>query len=189
MHSGYVFNIGFNKCGTTSLSAALNRLGVATLHHQFTMTVAGEPPRIVRLCDLWRANQQQGRRPFFGLDGQVRGYTDFMGERCFRLLDEAYPGSKFILTVRPLEDWLTSREKHVERNLRRPDYSGGFVKVDRPGWTAEYWSHIEDTGRFFAGRPNDFLVMDIPSGHGWDPLCRLLEAAVPEQPFPWGNKT
>lgn len=41
MHSGYVFNIGFNKCGTTSLSAALNLLGVKTLHHQFTMTGAG----------------------------------------------------------------------------------------------------------------------------------------------------
>ena len=35
------------------------------------------------------------------------------------MLDRQYPGSKFILTVRDLDDWLDSRRRHVETNIER----------------------------------------------------------------------
>jgi hypothetical protein len=50
-----VFNIGLNRAGTTSLSAALDLLGVRTIHYRHKDT---------RLFDHMRANQKQGR-PLF----------------------------------------------------------------------------------------------------------------------------
>lgn len=187
-HRGYVFNIGFNKCGTTSLSDALNLLGIRTVHHRVTIGNA-VPPRTVRLVDIWRHNLARQRRPFHGLDHALRGFSDFNGEACFKLLDQIYPGSKFILTIRPVEDWLRSREAHVQRNLARPGYRGGFKTVDRPGWRRLFETHLDEVRQHFAHRPKDLLVLDIPSGDRWAPLCTFLGVDAPSQAFPWGNRS
>ena len=111
-HQNYVFNIGFNKCGTSSLAAALNVLGIRTLHHRFRV-MHDNHARDVRLVDFWRNNLKVGRRPFAGLDQSICGYSDFFGEACYQQLDMAYPGSKFILTIRPLD--LRINNHHQER--------------------------------------------------------------------------
>ncbi len=188
MGKGYVFNIGFNKCGTTSLSAALNQLGIKTVHHHFPVQLKGRQ-RFVRLVDLWRSNLKNNKRPFAGLDETICGYSDFFGEACFKQLDRAYPGSKFILTVRPLGSWLASRSRHVEKNLEHPEYRGRLRTVDIDGWTRLYYYHQQQTRSYFAGRERDFLVMDIPSGHGWEKLCSFLSLPVPKIDFPWGNRS
>jgi hypothetical protein len=158
------------------------------VHFQIRETL-GDTSHVTRLMDLWRQNLEKGQRPFLGIDDRVKGYSDFQGEFCFRHLDQAYPGSKFVLTVRPLDGWLRSREEHVRRNLANPNYRGQWRVVDREAWTHRYHAHIADTRHHFAGRPQDLLIIDIPSGDGWNPLCRFLGMPVPDQPFPWGNRT
>src|SRR5204863_4300532 len=94
---------------------------------------------------------------------------------------------KFILTVRPLEDWLESRRSHVEANNRRRargEYAGSFLEVDYQGWTAERDAHEERVRAHFANRPGDLLVMDISGGDGWEVLCPFLGIPVPDVPFP-----
>ena len=188
MNKSYIFNIGLNKCGTTSLASALNILGIRTLHHNFK-SISNNKNRDIRLVDFWRHNLRNGRRPFYGLDNSFYGFGDFFGEACFKQLDLAYPGSKFILTTRPLDEWLASRERHVNKNLQNPKYLGGFREVNIQGWTNLYNSHISHTREYFRNRKNDFLIMDIPSGDGWDKLCQFLSLPTPSIEFPWGNKS
>ncbi len=174
---GKVFNIGFNKAGTSSLAVALNRLGIPTLHHK----LQGK-----RLYEIIRANQARGAKLLHGVE-HYRGFSDFAGQLFFRLLDRQYPDSRFIVTNRELEAWLDSREAHVRRNLARPHYWGDFRTIDRPRWTRRREEHLAAVRQHFATRPEALLILDIPGGDGWNELCSFLELPIPDEPFPREN--
>lgn len=173
-----IFNIGLNRAGTTSLTEALNLLGIRAVHHKHDG---------VRLYDIMRANVQARRPALHGLDG-YDAFSDFAGHEFYELLDRQYPYSKFILTTRELESWLDSRERKVARNLARPDYHYAFRTVDRPGWARNRAGYLASLDRYFARRPGDFLVINIPAGEGWDKLCPFLGTPVPDLPFPFRNR-
>ena len=175
----YVFNVGLNRAGTTSLARALGLLGYRALHYRH---------RGLRLYDLARANAAAGRRLFHGLDAAYDAFSDFAGHQFFRALDRQYPGSRFILTWRELGSWLDSRERKVRKNLARPDYRYALRTVDREGWTRDRERYLADLEAHFANRPGDFLVIDIPGGDGWEKLCAFLGKPVPEVPFPCENR-
>lgn len=174
----YVFNIGLNRAGTTSLAEALGILGIKTLHHKYQGN---------RLFDLMQQNIHSGQRLFYGLDHLYWGFSDFAGQYFFQLLDQQYPGSKFILTTRELDAWLASRERKVRKNHADPDYRYHFLQIDREGWAREYRAFHQAATKYFAGRDKDFLIIDIPSGEGWEKLCRFLDKPMPEVPFPNRN--
>lgn len=176
--SGFVFNIGFNRAGTTSLVEALNYLQIPSLHHKY---------QGIRLFDLIQQNMRLGQRLFYGMDQGYQGFSDFAGQHFFALLDKQYPGSKFILTIRSLETWLESRERKVLRNRANPDYRYHFLKIDREAWTKEYMACLQDVRDHFKGRNEDLLIIDIPSGDGWEKLCPFLNKSVPGLPFPRKN--
>jgi hypothetical protein len=176
-----VFGIGLNKTGTTSLHKALLRLGYNALHW-------GGPAvrqRVLRALS-------EGRPLLTYLPADLEAFTDIEDlSHNFDLLDAQYPGSKFILTVRPLDDWLDSRRRHVENNQAkkaRGAYSGTFLEIDVEGWTAEYRTHRARVERYFADRPDDLMVLDITANPGWGPLCRFLGMPEPPEPFPWANR-
>jgi hypothetical protein len=174
-----IFNVGLNRAGTTSLARALGQLGYRTLHYRFGHE---------RLFDIARTNLRAGRLAFAGLDRDYDAFSDFAGQLLFRDLDRQYPGSKFILTTRALGAWLDSREHKVRQNLARSDYRFAFRKVDREGWTREREAYLQALHAWFAGRDGDLLVIDIPGGDGWVPLCAFLGKPVPELPFPFENR-
>jgi hypothetical protein len=106
-------------------------------------------------------------------------------------VDAQYPGSRFVLTVRPVDDWIESRRQHVESNVRRKaagEYHGRFLTVDEAAWRAEWDEHTERVRAYFAGR-DDFLEIDLTSSPRWDPICALLGVAEPANPFPWVNRS
>jgi hypothetical protein len=174
----YVFNIGLNRAGTTSLTEALGILGIETLHHKHNG---------IRLFDLMQQNLRLGYRVFYGLDHLYRGFSDFAGQYFFKLIDQQYPGSKFILTTRDLDTWLDSRERKVRKNLANPDYRYHFRSVNRQGWAEEYHAFHRAATEYFADRDNDFLILDIPSGEGWEKLCTFLDKPMPTALFPKRN--
>jgi hypothetical protein len=174
-----VFNIGLNRAGTTSLTTALGLLGYRALHFHH----AGQ-----RLYDLVVANHRRRYRLFDGLDDDYDAFSDFAGQNFYRALDKQYPGSKFILTWRDLTSWLDSRERKVRHNITRPGYRYAFRTVDRAGWQRERETYLADLERYFADRPGDLLIIDIPGGQGWDQLCPFLGRAVPAAPFPCENR-
>jgi hypothetical protein len=108
----------------------------------------------------------------------------------FYLADLQYPGSKFILTLRHMEEWLDSRRRHVERNQRARqagEYEGQFLTVDVDTWAEEYRRHEAVVRTYFADRPADLLAFR-PADGDWEPLCTFLGRAVPDAPFPWENR-
>ena len=174
-----IFCIGLNKTGTSSLHTALQALGFRSLH-------LGGPdvPRLIKQAS------DEGR-PLADDLGDYDAFSDIwrLSER-FDELDQQYPGSKFILTMRDLDAWLDSRRRHVERNVvnkAKGLYSGGFVHVEVEEWTRQYHEHHARVLEYFAGRPDDLLVMDVARGDGYEQLCPFLGVEVPAEPFPWAN--
>jgi Sulfotransferase domain len=175
-----VFGIGLNKTGTSSLHEALTVLGYTSLHF-----AGPERAALIR-----RAVAE--RKPLLHyLDPRYDAFSDTPISNYFYLADVQYPGSKFILTVRDLNDWLDSRRRHVEKNQRRKaagHYEGKFLSVNLEAWEAEYRYHDGAVRSYFADRPRDLLVLDVTEGPGWEPLCEFLGRPVPAEPFPWSNK-
>jgi O-antigen biosynthesis protein len=175
-----IFCIGLNKTGTSSLHQALQTLGFRSLH----LGGPEVPIGVKRAMD-----EGLGLLHYLG---DHDAFSDIwrLSER-FDLLDRQYPGSKFILTIRDLDEWLDSRRRHVERNVERKAagrYDGGFLTVDIEGWTRQYHEHHAHVLDYFADRPDDLLVMNVVRGDGYELLCPFLGVDVPAGPFPWSNR-
>jgi Sulfotransferase domain len=182
-----VFAIGLSKTGNSSLTEALNQLEIRALHY----------PHDGRTYDELR----RGRYRLSILE-EVDAIVDMPAVAFYRQLDAEYPGSKFILMVRELEDWLRSAEVHwrlmegwmrddaefrrMHEFLSRSIY--GATDFDRRRFAARYREHEAEVRRHFAGRPDDLLVIDICGGEGWETLCPFLDKPIPRSPFPHANE-
>ncbi|MCW5982387.1 MAG: hypothetical protein KIT09_30150 [Bryobacteraceae bacterium] len=169
-----IFGVGLSRTGTTSLTAALRMLGYRTVHFPTNMD------QIVR-CDA---------------------ATDSSVAYRFEELDQRFPGSKFILTERDEQGWLKSYEQFrtqqigVGDNLpmmqearRSREVVYGTQEFDPDIWLAGYRRHNQRVKEYFADRPRDFIVMNIPGGDGWEKLCAFLGKPIPKEPFPNTNKS
>jgi hypothetical protein len=116
----------------------------------------------------------------------------------FRELDIAYPGSKFILTIRDEWKWLTSVRNHFnpERNKYRAQWDHdpfsnrvhqllyGRHDFDPTTFIRRYRVHNAEVRSYFKDRPQDLLVMDMDKGHGWAELCGFLGKPIPTETYP-----
>ena len=175
-----VFGIGLNKTGTSSLHSALELLGYRS-HHGGGLDTH---ERISRAIDE--------REPLLRyIEPEPDAIVDVLAiTYYFHLADVQYPGSRFILTLRDIDEWVDSRRRHVERNQRMKEagtYDGPFLTVDPDTWTAEYVRHEAVVRAYFANRPADLLAYRPVDGD-WEPLCRFLDHPVPDTPFPWENR-
>ena len=175
-----IFCLGLNKTGTTSFHEAMEILGFRSLHW-------GGPPVRATVEKALAA----GAPLLSGLDKSYDAFSDIEPlYRNFELLPDQYPGSWFVLTVRPRQDWIDSRRRHVVRNRARKaagEYDGTFLDIDEDAWTKEWCDHLDRVRAHFAASDR-FVEMDIAGGDGWDPLCSLLGLEPPAVPFPWANR-
>lgn len=165
--AGKIFGIGLARTGTTSLIAALETLGFSDV--QF-------PTRTEQIenCDP---------------------ATNTPEANAFEKLDEQYPDSRFILTARDRDDWLTSCESFWKEHealfsshpyvMALHSYLYGGIEFGSERFAKAYDRHTEKVRRYFADRAGDLLVLDISDGgNPWQPLCSFLERAVPDMPCP-----
>lgn len=185
---GKIFGIGLPKTGTTSLYAACDLLGyrAGTYRHMRRLGLEEWFHQDVRAEDL---------APYEAL-------TDLPIPVFYSQLDQAFPESRFVLTVRDVDAWLVSAEKHW-RMLRRRDRRlrarlTGVVRYSRMarlatfgmiGFSADrfrdvYERHVREVTRYFRDRPGDLLVLDVCAGEGWEKLCPFLGRPAPAAPFP-----
>lgn len=180
---GKIFGIGLSRTATKGLSVALNSLGIKTIHYPETRdTFKLLANGIFKLPIL----------------EEYDAMTDVQSVPFYPQLDEEYPNSKFILTVREIESWLESTKKHFrgeereERTVIDLLYSEahwlrtavyGTLKWDRSVFRQLYYNHHSAVHRYF-GDSDKLLVMDICAGDGWKELCPFLGVPIPKHRFP-----
>lgn len=177
-----IFGIGLSKTGTSSLASALQMLGFKVKDYPgIEVYRPGDVSSIDR--DLLEAYD---------------ALTDTPIPSFYQALDRAFPGSKFILTVREREGWLRSCQKQFTERLAAKQNEAhnqlfldlyGTTVFDAVKFTAGYDRFVAGVMDYFRQRPADLLVMDIAAGEGWEKLCPFLGRDIPEVPFPKANVT
>jgi hypothetical protein len=190
-----VIGAGVGRTGTHSLKLAINRLGLGPCHHMEEV-LQNMPAQV----PLWNAAVDENpdwRAIYDGYSSAV----DWPTACFFRELAEAYPGAKFVLTVRSPESWADSFSTTIYKLLAGRDQAPPEMR----DWLEMAKSVVEKTGvpggldrdglmRAFAEH-NQAVQAAIPSERllvyqvkeGWEPLCQFLGVPVPDEAFPRTN--
>jgi hypothetical protein len=177
-----IFNIGFNKSGTSSLTEAMKILGYKSAHYRVKNN---------RIYDIFIENQKNNRPLLYGIE-EYNFLSDFENNQkniFYKSLDKQYPNSKFILTIRDQESWLISRENHVLKNQNNKKYNYDFLVVNKKKWIEERFFFLKEVQEYFKNKPNQLLIINICKGEGWKKLCNFLGKKIPNIKFPYKNKT
>ena len=172
-----LFGIGLQRTGTTSLHHALLALG-------------------------WRS-APDSIALFYDISAPLRNEYDAFFDNPIPLLypklDKLCPDSKFILTTRPLSDWLRSAEwlykvgiPQLSPELQRAAAEihtafYGIAHFDSAHFEAFWQSYHTDVRHYFKNREADLLTINITDDLGWQPLCSFLGVDIPAIPFPNRN--
>lgn len=172
-----VFGVGFQKTGTSSLGRALELAGyrVQGVFGFLDPDIADQAlPRALTLAEEYDA------------------FQDNPWSVLYKELDEHFPGSKFILTVRPPDEWIRSVVRHFGTRtepMREWIYGNGRPRGNEDLYLGRYDRHNREVIEYFSDRPEDFLIMHLTEGDAWDVLCPFLGIDVPDAPFPHQNRT
>lgn len=163
-----VFGCGLSRTGTTSLAAGLGELGFHTVRF----------PRSLDEASMHDA----------AVDISVVAWMPQLLTR--------HPDARWILTTRPLADWLRSMTRVIgpvdglpigirafAADVRQQVY--GTDRPDLAMWEATYRSHERRVRAAVA--PDHLLVLDLGVGGAWTRLGRFLGVAPPNRPFPHLN--
>jgi len=168
-----VFGIGFHKTGTSSLASALRLLGY-TVAGRFVVDdqTIGDTVIVDRAIQIANA---------------VDAVQDNPWPLVYRGLDSAFPGSKFILTIRDTDEWWVSALGHFggkSTAMRTWIYGVGDPEGHEDLYKRRYEAHNDEVLEYFSDRPDDLLVFAITDGEGWDRLCPFVGETIPDEPFP-----
>lgn len=202
-----VFCIGCNKTGTTSIGVALESLGYRL----------GDQQAAERLMGDWK------RRDFRRVIEYCRTADAFqdvpfsLGD-TYRALDEAFPRSKFVLTLRnSADEWFDSLTRFhtqiIGKNRLPTAEDLREFQYNEPGWMWEahraiflrnadesllynrehykqqYDAHNRAVHKYFRWRRGDLLVLNLGTSNAMDLLCRFLELERGERRMPHLNKS
>ncbi|GLU48426.1 sulfotransferase family protein [Nocardiopsis ansamitocini] len=207
-----VIGAGFPRTGTSSMKAALDRLGFGPCHHMYTIMAVPE------LGERWawvaRADAA-GRRDTIDWNAVFAGFSsevDWPASFYWRELAAAFPEAKVLLTVREPHGWYASARNTVFSDRTSSLTSGVSPSLEgmkhvRPALElmcrAYFGTELteipdEETAIAAFERHNAQVRAAIPAdrllvyelGRGWEPLCRFLGVELPvDEPFPHLNDT
>jgi Sulfotransferase domain len=198
-----VINAGLGRTGTTSLKAALERLGYGPSYHMFD--VIGSADRL----EQWEKIVCDAQRPDW--EAVFDGFTsaaDGPSALYYGPIMEAFPEAKIILTIRDPEAWYQSTYDTLYQFVLKmgdspPKGDSIPARIYRLT-TALFWDGLFG-GRFTDKNhaidvfhkynhevvrnvdPDNLLVYDVKQG--WEPLCAFLGVDVPPEDFPRANDT
>ena len=170
-----IFGIGLSRTGTTSLDTLLKQLGYES--HHFVPELFGTP-------DWSKADQS---------DALMDSPIPLLYKEC----DERYPGSKFILTTRDVDKWLTSMKWMLTHGKVIWNWSSELQGYHRQVYgTSRYREDIlaamfkryhQEVADYFADRPDDLFTIDISKGFDAKALCEWLGKEPIDAPAPKVN--
>jgi hypothetical protein len=176
-----VFGIGFAKTGTTTLGKCLEILGFK---------------HIGKKLDLVYAYKNKDFKRLFDVIDKHESFEDWPWSLIYKEVDQHYPFSKFILTVRDIENVVRSYKNMVANEVPRKDIKQirkiiyGFESIEghEREFIKRYENHTEDVKEYFRGREKDLLIVNWEKGDGWIQLCNFLNKEIPNVPFPHCNR-
>jgi len=165
-----VFCIGFNKTGTSSIGKSFETLGYRNTSFN---------------RNLWR--KHYARRDYKAIVEYTAKFDSFsdlpwLKEDVIPVVDQAFPGSKFVYLTRDEESW-----KKSFYNWRYKVF-GVYPDVDA-GW-AEFTAHAEFVREYFRDAPADrFIELDVRDPEGFSRLAEFLGKSTDRKSFPHHNAT
>ena len=191
-----IFNIGFHKTGTTSLTHFMKDNGYKSLHRaSYSMQRlnlgsqtdinedTSEPVNLANILDKTLLRDLVEEYDFF---------SDNPWPLLYRLLDHSFPHSKFILTRRDTNSWISSLIKYAgtqNTRMRQIIYGYGNPEKYVTRYRKTYIRHNKDVVAYFGNR-KDLLVIDIEDDDSViaDSLAEFLGLGKNREPFPTSNK-
>ncbi len=181
-----VFCIGMNKTGTSTMRHCFKALDLEPI----------ASPSSIEKNYKGVIKQFYSDHNYQELIKLAKNYKSFEDRpwnmwEVYRYLDEHFPDSLFVLTVRSENSWWASVENWVtivkpqildryKMHLRCNDF-------DKEALIDSYRRHNEDVINYFKGT-DKLLVMNFEKGDGWEKLCKFLGKPIPQQAFPHANK-
>jgi hypothetical protein len=200
-----IFCIGHNKTGTTSIQTVLGDFGfmVGSQTEAEILTtdwITRDFRRIIEYCKTADAFQD----------------VPFSLDFTYQVLDHAFPGSKFILTVRnSADEWYESLTRFYGNVLgvngiptandlkkyqgagegwlwRFQKYVYGVTEdtlFDEKLYKSYYTNHNNRVVRYFRFRPQDLLILNLSDPSAMESLCKFLGIRYTGQVMPHLNKS
>lgn len=180
-----IFQIGFNKCGTLSIAQTFSSYTeprMPAVHWHYGLLAKSIHNNFYNQKPL--LSEFYNSYPVF-VDIEC-GYNLYhnpswiYGYKFFKILDEQYPNSKFILNIRDINNWIESRIQHIcyydmdhmfnpyllsspiyywqaQCNLYKCNTLKEVVEI----WKQDWYNHTNNVIQYFMNRPNDLLIYDI----------------------------
>ena len=163
-----IFQIGFNKCGTNSICTLFDKYTDKNLK-----CVHWDEGLLAKTIKYNTTNQIY---PILGKYNSYNVISDMEHSKkdeiilahkdYFIQLDQSYPGAKFILNIRPIDNWIRSRLNHEQNHPN--SYVDKYKKffglrstqdvIDL--WRLHWKEHLHNVKKYFFKR-NNLLVYDI----------------------------
>lgn len=184
-HKGKIFCIGLNKTGTTSFGDAMEKIGLRRLGWKAELCTG----LMLRWYEL-------KKKPFVDVARQYDVMEDLPWPLVYDWMDEAFPGAKFVLTVRTSSKvWLNSMQAHIVRRDALPYgrwyghrmvYGSYDPFTDGDVWVSRYEHHNQSVRKYFANRPGKLLELVVGKGEESAQLAEFL--GYPDIKFPHSNE-
>lgn len=204
-----VIGAGYGRTGTTSLKDAFEKLYGSKCFH---MKEVIENGKFNEWLAITSSDDFEQRKTL--LHEQLKGYTctiDFPSSVYFQEQMSLYPNAKVVLSVRAAEGWYKSAYDTIFGPISPGEawyvwilpplrkfkkmcglYKKHMCKVVglevKPIEDKEFWIKSFDAWNEFVKKtvpPEKLLVYDVKQG--WEPLCRFLGKAIPDEEFPHLN--
>ena len=182
-----IFQVGFHRCGTSSLAHFFRANGLRTAHWERGVIAASmelawqdNEPLLSYVDDYDVYTDMECTMPaidrfpnlseeIYGIDlperlRLIRDNETIYAFKRFKLLDAQYPGSKFILNTRDVDHWVRSRLRFMRGEYRAcahgqdaHRHEAGLVEC----WKADWERHLFEVRAHFFARPGNLLEFDI----------------------------
>jgi len=201
-----IFCVGFNKTGTTSLLKEMTNLGF----------IAGGQQQAELLLNDW-VKRDFRRIVKYCLSAEFFQDIPFSLPYTFIAMDQAFPGSKFILTLRENAEqwyesiirfhgkkWANGKIPPNSEDLKNAEYLyKGFAyqycmyvygvqdndPYNKDILIKHYRVHKKNVLDYFKYRSDDLLVINIKEDADYAKFCEFLGIEQERPSFPWENKT
>jgi hypothetical protein len=201
-----IFCIGRNKTGTTSIHKIFQQLEIPV----------GAQREAERLAPDWGVGRYDRIEQYVRYGGIAFQDVPFSLPGTYREMDERFPGSKFILSVRDSADvWYDSLVRFqsklfgngstpTKEDLQKATYihKGWVWKMNRfihntpeddlyneEAFKSSYLKHNADVKEYFSDRPEQLLVVNLKEVEAAKKISAFLNTGKGIEEIPWENKT